>query len=115
MKFKHLIPIGLTAAAAAACIAAVISGKSSAGSSTAYIYHKGEEIEKIPLDGTTDGKIITVKGDNGEENIIEVTGSKIHMKSATCKDQLCVKMGYREHEDTPIVCLPNKVVIIIKE
>lgn len=114
MKIKHLIPVGITAAAVAACAAAVISGKNSAFS-TAYIYHNGEEIERVPLDGSSDGRLITVKGDNGEENVIEITGSKVRMKSATCKDQLCVKMGCREHEDTPIVCLPNKVVVIIKE
>ena len=115
MKIKRLIPIGITAAAAAACTAAIISAKSGTGSSTAYVYQNGEEIEKIPLDGSTDGKTFTVKGDDGQENVIEVNGGKIHMKSASCKDQLCVKMGYREHENTPIVCLPNKVVIIIKE
>lgn len=115
MKIKRLIPIGITAAAAAACAAAILSGKGAAGSSTAYIYHNGEEIDRIPLDGSTDGKTVTVKGDDGQENVIEVSGSRIHMKSASCRDQLCVKMGYKEHEDTPIVCLPNKVVIIIKE
>ena len=115
MKIKKLIPIGITAAAAAVCAAALVYGKYSESGNVAYVYHNGEEIAKLPLDGSTDGKIITIKDDDGNENVIEVTDSRIHMKSASCKDQLCVKMGYREHEDTPIVCLPNKVVIIIKE
>lgn len=114
MKLKHIIPIGLTAAVAA-CIAAAASKKNKSDSGTAYIYQNGDEIEKIPLDGSTDGKVITVKGENGEENVIEVTGDKVHMRSSTCKDQLCVKKSCTNHEDTPIVCLPNKVVIIIKK
>lgn len=113
MKLKHIIPIGLTAAAV--YIAAVASRKNKSDSGTAYIFHNGNEIERIPLDGSTDGKIINIKSENGEENVIEVTEGKVHMRSSTCKDQLCVKKGCTNHEDTPIVCLPNKVVIIIKE
>lgn len=114
MKIKHLIPFGITLVAAA-CAAAVFLGKDSESNSFAYIYHDGKEIEKLPLDGSTDGKIITVGSESGNENIIEVIDGKIHMKDASCKDKLCVKMGFRNHEDTPIVCLPNKVIIVVKD
>ncbi len=115
MKIKSLIPAVIIAAAAAICAAAAFSAKESKGCSVAYIYQNGEEIERVPLDGSTDGKTVTISDESGNKNVIEVENGKIHMKEANCKDQLCVKMGYRSSEDTPIVCLPNRVVIVIKD
>ncbi|MBQ8688691.1 MAG: NusG domain II-containing protein [Ruminococcus sp.] len=111
---KLLIPIGITAAAALGCAAAIIIGKPPAQSYTAYVYQNGKEIARLPLDGSADGKTITVTGEDGAENIIEVTGKKVQMKSASCPDQLCVKMGWRDRPNSPIVCLPHKIVIDIK-
>ena len=111
---KLLIPIGITAAAALGCEAAIIIGKPPAQSYTAYVYQNGKEIARLPLDGSADGKTITVTGEDGAENIIEVTGKKVQMKSASCPDQLCVKMGWRDRPNSPIVCLPHKIVIDIK-
>ncbi len=116
MKKKLLIPIGLTVAAAIGCAASIFLGKnSSSGTAYAYIYQDGKEITRLPLDGSADGEIVTVTGENGEENVIEVKKSRVHMKSATCPDKQCVNMGWRERPDVPIVCLPHKVVIDIKE
>ncbi len=114
MRKKFWIPAGIAAVAAAGCLAAISMGKSSAQENVAYVYQDGKEVARIPLDGSTDGETLTVSGEDGMENIIEVANGKIHMKSASCLDGLCVKMGWRKHPDTPIVCLPNKVVIDIK-
>ncbi len=114
MRKTFFIPAGITAAAAIGCIAAIAFSSSSAQYETAYVYQDGKVIAEIPLDGSSDGTTLTVKGENGMENVIEVQDQKIHMKSAACPDQLCVKMGWRTHADTPIVCLPAKVVIEIK-
>lgn len=114
MKKKLLIPIGITAAAAAGCAAAILMSKT-ADKSMAYVYQDGKEIARLPLDGSADGETITVTGDDGAENVIEVKKGRVHMKSATCRDQVCVNMGWRDRPDLPIVCLPNKVVIDVKE
>ncbi len=114
MKKKMLIPIGITAAAAIGCAAAVLFNKAPK-ECTAYVYRDGEEIARLPLDGSSDGEIITVTGENGAENVIEVKNGRIHMKSASCPDQHCVNMGWRHRTDVPIVCLPNKVVIDIRD
>lgn len=114
MKKGLIIPVGITVAAAVGCAAAILFNKP-AGGSTAYVYQDGKEIARLPLDGSANGKTVTITGDDGAENIVEVLNGKVHMKSATCKDQLCVKMGWRDRPDTPIVCLPNKIVIDVKE
>ncbi len=117
MNKKLLIPLGITAATAIGCAAAIFAGKVSEtkGTAYAYIYQDGKEITRLPLDSSADGKTVVVTGENGEENVIEVKNGRVHMKSATCPDKQCVNMGWRDCPDVPIVCLPHKVVIDVKE
>lgn len=78
--------------------------------STVGIYQNGELIEKIDLNCVTTDREITVDGENGS-NVILVSHGKIKMLSAQCPDKVCVNYGELEHGGTPIVCLPNKIVI----
>ena len=61
----------------------------------------------------TKDQIIHVNGDNGETEI-EIKKSKVRVLSSTCKNKDCIKRGTIEREGESIVCLPNKVVILIK-
>lgn len=74
------------------------------------IYQNGSLIEKIDLNNVTNEREITLSGDYGE-NVILVSHGHIEMKSADCPDKICVNHGALETDGTPIVCLPNKVVI----
>lgn len=74
------------------------------------IYQNGNLIEKIDLNSVTQEREITLSGEYGE-NIILLSHGHIEMKSAECPDKICVKHGALETSATPIVCLPNKVVI----
>lgn len=47
---------------------------------------------------------------NDSYNIIEISGGKIRVSEAGCKDNTCVKMGWLKG-GAPIVCLPNHLVI----
>ena len=51
---------------------------------------------------------------NGNKNIIIIDGGKVYMKEADCRNQICVnhKPVYKNGES--IVCVPNKVSIIVK-
>lgn len=74
------------------------------------IYQNGNLVEKIDLNCVTEQREITLSGDCGTNTIL-VTNGHIVMKSAQCPDKLCVKHGELTSGGTPIVCLPNKVVI----
>lgn len=74
------------------------------------IYNHGSLVEKIDLNSVTDEYEITLSGEYGD-NIILVSNDHIKMKSADCPDKLCVKHGELKTSSSPIVCLPNKVVI----
>lgn len=74
------------------------------------IYKDGSLVEKIDLNSVTGEREITLSGDLGD-NVILVSNGHIEMKSADCPDKLCVEHGELKVSSSPIVCLPNKVVI----
>jgi hypothetical protein len=45
------------------------------------------------------------------DTLIEIQGKKVRVKEAHCRNQICVKEGWISKG--VIVCLPNKLVIII--
>ena len=74
------------------------------------IYKDGSLVEKIDLNVVTGEREITLSGEYGD-NVILVSNGHIKMKSADCPDKLCVEHGELKSSSSPIVCLPNKVVI----
>ncbi len=74
------------------------------------IYQNSKLVKKIDLNSVTKEYEITLKGEAGE-NIILVSQGHIKMKSAQCPDKVCVNHGELKSNASPIVCLPNKVVI----
>ncbi|MCD8026858.1 MAG: NusG domain II-containing protein [Clostridiales bacterium] len=82
----------------------------SASTMVAGIYQDGELVQKIDLNTVTEEYEITLSGDYGE-NVISVSPGGIKMKSADCPDKICVNHGELTSAGSPIVCLPNKIVI----
>lgn len=74
------------------------------------IYKDGSIVEKIDLNSATGEREITLSGEYGD-NVILVSNGHIEMKSADCPDKLCIEHGELKSSSSPIVCLPNKVVI----
>ena len=77
----------------------------------------------------SDGKTVVIKENNeitaeyplDTDRVIELThntvniqNSEVFMKSADCKNQICVKTGKISKGGECIVCLPNKVIVEIK-
>jgi hypothetical protein len=78
------------------------------------IYQDGKLVKKIDLNTVTNEYEIPISGDAGED-IILVSQGHIKMKSAQCPDKICVKHGELKSASSPIVCLPNKIVIKFEE
>lgn len=76
---------------------------------TAEVYVKDELYMEIPL--SKDG-IYEVKTEHGE-NVIEVKNGRIRVKSADCKNQICVENGWVSKSGKPIICAPHKLSIVI--
>lgn len=81
----------------------------------AYIYSDGELQTTIDLSQITETQDITFSDGAGGYNIIRVSYGKIEVIEANCPDKVCVHMGAIHSSAIPIVCLPHKLVIVLKE
>lgn len=81
---------------------------------TAYIYKGDELIYEIDLESVGEPYTITIEGENGEKNVIEVREGKIGVVSASCPDKLCVEKGFVGDSLLPVICLPNDVMIVVE-
>ena len=81
----------------------------------ADIYQSGELLETIRLDTVTDKYTFEVPGANGASNTVCVRPGSIAIISANCPDQICVHQGFISTSLLPITCLPNRLVIRVKE
>ena len=67
---------------------------------------------------TVDGRLFCEKPlyeyceiDINGTNTAVIEDGKVYMKSATCKDKLCILQGAARDSSKKIICLPNKVII----
>ena len=81
---------------------------------TADIYHNGILVESISLGMVSETWCLTLVSENGNVNKIEIRPGEIGMLYADCPDQLCVKQGFISNSHLPITCLPNRVVITLR-
>jgi len=84
----------------------------------ARIYKDGEHIKTINLSTVLEPYTILIEGTaniSGEEikNIIEADHGRIRMLEADCPDGSCKRQGWVSSGVIPIVCLPNRVIIIL--
>lgn len=80
----------------------------------ADIYQNGTLLYSIPLDTVDAPYTITIVGENGCENEIEIRPGSIGVLSADCPDKLCVNQGFIHSTLLPITCLPNHLVIQLR-
>ena len=74
----------------------------------------GKEIKKVIFDKKLVGKTIPIRTEYGY-NLIEIGDEKVRVLEADCPDKLDVKQGYISKAGEVIVCLPNRLVIEIKD
>jgi len=55
-------------------------------------------------------RLLSVVGPHGD-TLVEIQGGKVRVKEAHCRNQICVREGWVSRG--VIVCLPNKLVIIV--
>lgn len=79
---------------------------------TVIISQDGKELYRLDM-GREPDRIIEVEYE-GRRNVIEIKNGKIFMAEADCPDHICVETG-KLRADTPIVCLPNRLVIEYEE
>jgi len=79
--------------------------------SVALVYHDGILVRTIDLKYDSSN---VVNGNNGEVHI-KVSNGRIKVEEENSPLHLCSKQGYVDSSHESIVCLPNKIVINIKD
>ncbi len=77
---------------------------------TALVEVAGKLMYKISL---KENQSITLNGKYGK-NILVVENGFVFMQSAECPEQICRKIGKISRVGETIVCLPNKIVVLIE-
>jgi len=79
-------------------------------------------VVEITLDGTLYGRYLlsedrtlTVVGENGGENTVCIKNGKVYVADATCPDRLCEKQGKISRRGETVVCLPNGLVVMVRD
>ena len=83
-------------------------------SGIAEVILDGTVIREIDLKAVKEPYSFEVSSDKGS-NVIRVEPGRICVTDADCKDHTCVKMGWLQDQATPIVCLPHKLVIRLRD
>ncbi len=102
-KWLALILAAILAASGAALLLAPKKGVSAA------IYLDGELFCTVDPTKVSEPYAIRV----GEGNTVRVEKGRVRMESADCPDKLCVNQGWSSSSAKPIVCLPNRVMIVV--
>ena len=77
--------------------------------STVEIYESGELVHTINL-SKNESYFYEVASGN---NTITVKDGVAYIEDSTCSDQLCVKIGAIKDSGKQIVCLPNRLRVVI--
>lgn len=93
----------------ALCVVVIMNSRNDSGK-TAEIYVDGELYKEISLENDREYVVSTELG----ENTVEVKNGKVRVKSADCKNQICVNTGWVSSPDVPIICSPHRLSVQIK-
>ena len=115
MKHKNIFFAALFLTIAAVCIIVAAILNTSQSAKIADISVNGKLYREIDLTAVTEPYTIEIESENGGHNTLLVENGGISMQSADCPDKLCVKRGKITNGNYPIVCLPNKITVEIKD
>ena len=75
---------------------------------------RNEEVARysMAINGIYD--IYDNNGNNAKINTIEIKDGRVRMLEASCPNHLCIRQGWIKFEGQSIVCLPNKVTVIVR-
>jgi hypothetical protein len=77
---------------------------------TVLVYKGADVIAEYPLD---EDKIFYVDGVDGSLEI-EIKDERVRVRSAPCRNQICVKTGWISESYEQIICAPNHILVLIK-
>lgn len=93
----------------------LLHNNSSKTATTAQIIQNGEVIRTVDLQNVPKPYEFEVISPDGGYNTVRVEYGKIGIVHASCPDQICVNQGFIASGVLPVVCLPNKLSVVITD
>ena len=93
----------------------LLHNNSSKTAKTAEIIQNGEVIRIVDLQNVPMPYEFEVISPDGGYNTVRVEYGKIGIVHASCPDQICVKQGFIANGVLPVVCLPNRLSVVITD
>lgn len=112
MDKKKLIYLIIVLAASLLCLL-VYTALGNMSGNMAVISIDGEVYERIDLQGVEEAYDIEISSRFGT-NTVHVEPGRISVTHADCPDKVCVRQGSITGPGIPIVCLPNRLAILIE-
>jgi hypothetical protein len=79
------------------------------GAQRAEIWLDGVLVETVDLASLTEEREIRV---NEHVTVLAAPG-KVRIKHSDCPDKLCERMGWSSSPAKPLICLPNRVTVVV--
>ena len=110
-KWKSDLALCLLLAAAGGVLAMLI-WQARPAAATVDVRVGGKVQVSYPL---AEDRVVTVTGVGGSTNELHIEHGTAWLKEASCPDKLCVKQGKIHRDGESIICLPNQVVIELRD
>lgn len=72
-------------------------------------------VQEIDLARVAKAYSFTIDAPDGGSNTVTVEPGRICVSEADCPDQVCVMQGWLSDQAMPIVCLPHRLIILLKD
>ncbi|HKM03859.1 MAG TPA: NusG domain II-containing protein [Lachnospiraceae bacterium] len=109
IKKKDLILAGVILVIALLAMLFIVLTKEEGGE--VVITVDGEVYKTLPLDKDI---TLTIGGESGDYNVLQIKEGKVSMTDANCPDKYCVKHRDIHYNHESIICLPHKVIVEIQ-
>ncbi len=114
IKTRTWVIIIAAAALALAVLSALLLTRHGEGT-VVQIIQDDTVIREIDLSRVTKEYSFTVDSPYGGSNTILVQPGRICVSDADCPDRICVHQGWLTDDPVPIVCLPHRLIIALKD
>ena len=111
-KNDWILIVILLVAAVGAYVAMQYYQNVSTKNAVAVVTVDGVEYGRYPL---SEDHTETIRFEDGSYNRFAIQDGYVSMPEASCPDQICVHQGFISTSLLPITCLPNRLVIRVRE
>ena len=114
LKTRTWVLLFLVLALVLCALTAILLSRHSSGT-VVQVVQDGVVIREIDLSRVAERYTFEVTWPQGGSNLVTVEPGRICVSEADCPDQICVSQGWLSDQAAPIVCMPHRLMIRLKD